>query len=93
MLLRVVKTYLPIFSEKDTQELIIGAFLSHSDAGYELDEVVQETIEYLLSRLKQNDHRDRSYRVKAVNETCKVILYLGVLRGSLEDMLRLCHLI
>jgi hypothetical protein len=70
----------------------IGAFCSHSEASYQLDAVVKKTITYLTDRLK-GIHSETWNVQHEYQQTARVLLWLGLMRASLQDLLVLTGLL
>ena len=70
----------------------IGAFCSHTEASYQLDVVVKKTIAYLMDRLK-GIHGETWNVQQEYQGTARVLLWLGLMRGSIQDLLILTNLL
>jgi hypothetical protein len=66
---------------------LIGAFCSHSEGSYMLDGVIDNLIDFLLESLKTSANIK-----KDTEDSMRVLFWLGIMRGSLQDILRLCKL-
>lgn len=67
------------------REELIGAFCSHSEGSYMLDNTIDHVNQYLLKNLKTTTDK------KDTEDTLRILFWFGVLRGSLKDILMLCN--
>lgn len=78
--LEFLKTYLTCNLLDDKPSEITGLFYSPTKEGMIVQSMCQDIVDQLVSSLNSENALD----------TCKVLMYMGILRGSQLDLLKMC---